>query len=63
MTTLNFLQNFKKYNYMNYSSDNYGAHSIAIELDNKTFYFSYNTLVAFEGYDKKGLTQKNLKNN
>ena len=54
MTMTNFLQNFRKYNYMDYSSDNYGAHSIAIELNNKTFYFSYDTLVAFGGYDKKG---------
>lgn len=54
MTNKNFLQGFTKFNYMNYSSDNYGAHSIAIKLNNQTFYYSYDTLVAFEGYDKKG---------
>lgn len=36
------------YNYGNYSSDNYGAHSMAFEDTNgNTFYFSYDTLVAF----------------
>ena len=54
MTNKNFLQNFTKFNYMDYSSDNYGAHSIAIELNQQRFYFSYDTLVAFKGYDKKG---------
>jgi len=39
--------NVEKWNYMNYSSDNYGSHSQAIELGNLTIYFSYDTVVAF----------------
>ena len=42
------------WNYGDYSSDNYGAHSQAVSMGNKTLYFSYNTLVAFKGYNSKG---------
>ena len=40
----------KKWNYGNYSSDNYGAHSMAFtdNFDND-YYFSYDTLIAFRG--------------
>ena len=44
-----------KYNYGNYSSDNYGANSICIQLGLKTIYYSYDTVVAFEGYNSKGV--------
>lgn len=54
MNTREFLQNFKKWNYCDYSSDNYGAHSIAVKIGRQTFYYSYDTIVAFEGYDRKG---------
>lgn len=43
-----------KFNYGNYSSDNYGANSICIELGNKKIYYSYETIVAFMGYNSKG---------
>ena len=39
--------NIKKWNYGNYSSDNYGAHSLAFQLGAVTVYFSYETPVAF----------------
>ena len=45
--------NFKKWNYCNYSSDNYGAHSIAIQLNKRTIYYSYDTIIAFYGYNSK----------
>ena len=36
----------------NYSSDNYGSHSLAFrDKFNNTYYFSYDTLVAFTGND------------
>ena len=44
-----------KYNYGNYSSDNYGANSICVQLGNKSIYYSYDTVVAFEGYNSKGV--------
>lgn len=38
----------KFYNYGNYSSDNYGAHTLCfVDAENNHFYFSYDTLVAF----------------
>ena len=40
--------NIKKWNYGNYSSNNYGAHSLAFQLGDVTVYFSYETPVAFE---------------
>lgn len=42
------------YNYGNYSSDNYGAHSLCVELGSRKFYYSYQTLVAFKGTNSKG---------
>lgn len=38
----------KKWNYGNYSSDNYGAHSIALTIGSLTLWFSYDTVVAFQ---------------
>lgn len=48
------------FNYGNYSSDNYGVHSLAFE-DSKgnTFYFSYKTLVAFKTKEGKLFVIKN----
>lgn len=37
----------KYYNYGNYSSDNYGAHTLCFEDGHNTFWFSYDTMVAF----------------
>ena len=34
--------------YGNYSSDNYGAHTLKFYTDGATYWFSYKTLVAFE---------------
>lgn len=42
------INNIKFYNYGNYSSDNYGKHTLCFELDNNKFWFSYDTLVAFK---------------
>lgn len=40
--------NVKYWNYGNYSSDNYGAHTLAFEDANgNEYWFSYETLVAF----------------
>ena len=39
--------NTRFYNYGDYSSSNYGAHTLAFETKEGTFYFSYETLVAF----------------
>lgn len=36
----------KKWNYGNYSSDNYGANSMAIQMGNRTVYYSYDTVIA-----------------
>ena len=33
--------------YGNYSSRNYGAHCLCVDVPGGVFYFSYNTLVAF----------------
>ena len=40
----------KKWNYGNYSNNNYGSHSLAFS-DNfgNDYYFSYDTLIAFRG--------------
>ena len=40
--------NISKWNYGEYSSDNYGAHSLAFETAQGVFYFSYDTCVAFK---------------
>ena len=40
----------KKWNYGDYSSDNYGSHCQAINVGGKIFYFSYDTVIAFEGF-------------
>ena len=40
--------NVRCYNYGYYSSDNYGAHSLCFETPNGKYWFSYETLVAFE---------------
>ena len=39
--------NVSKSNYGNYSSSNYGAHSLRVDVGNLTFYFSYDTVIAF----------------
>ena len=37
----------KKWNYGNYSSDNYGSHTQAFrDSEGHSYYFSYNTLIA-----------------
>ena len=44
-----------KYNYGKYSRDNYEANSICIQMGLKTMYYSYDSIVAFEGYNSKGV--------
>lgn len=36
-----------KSNYGNYSSSNYGAHCLRVDVGKLTFYFSYETVIAF----------------
>tara|TARA_R100000008_G_C3556847_1_gene153725 strand:+ start:895 stop:1170 length:276 start_codon:yes stop_codon:yes gene_type:complete len=49
---MNNINVVKKWNYGNYSSNNYGVHSLAFtDINNNTYYFSYDTLVAFTGND------------
>ena len=48
------IANVNKWNYGDYSSGNYGAHSMAIELGARTVYFSYDTVVAFRGKNSNG---------
>ena len=38
----------RKWNYGDYKSDNYGGHSMAIQIGTLYLYFSYDTVVAFE---------------
>lgn len=39
--------NIKKWNYGNYSSENYGSHCQAISIGNVSLWFSYDTVIAF----------------
>ena len=38
----------KKWNYGDYSSSNYGSHTQAVKVGILVFYFSYDTIVAFD---------------
>ena len=49
----------KVYNYGDYSSNNYGANSLAFVINDVTFYFSYETCIAFE-VDCKLYISKNV---
>lgn len=49
----NILQ-VRKWNYGDYSSDNYGAHSTAVQMGKRTVYYSYDTVVSFRGENSKG---------
>jgi len=51
--------NIKKWNYGNYSSNNYGAHSLAFQLGDVTVYFSYETPVAFSAPGHGLVVRKN----
>jgi hypothetical protein len=39
--------------YGNYDSDNYGSHTLKVDMANFVLYYSYDTIIAF--YDKEGL--------
>lgn len=39
--------NVKIRSYGNYSSSNYGAHSLRVDIGSLTLYFSYETVIAF----------------
>ena len=41
------MTHIKHFNYGNYSSSNYGAHSLCFVTPQGRYWFSYNTLVAF----------------
>ena len=41
------MNNIRVYNYGNYSSENYGAHSLCFETPSGKYWFSYDTLFAF----------------
>ena len=41
------MKGIRFYNYGDYSSDNQGAHSLCFETPSGTYWFSYDTLVAF----------------
>jgi hypothetical protein len=54
------ISNIKKWNYGNYSSNNYGVHCLAFsDKFNNTYYFSYDTLIAFIG-DNGLIIRKNV---
>ena len=40
--------------YGQYSSDNYGAHSLAVHVGELSFWFSYSTIVAFRDWSNGG---------
>lgn len=40
--------------YGEYSSDNYGAHTLRVEMPGVTVWFSYKTAVAFKTYGEDG---------
>lgn len=42
------MKNIRYYNYGNYSSDNYGAHTLCFVTPSGKYWFSYDTLVAFD---------------
>lgn len=41
------MKDIRYYNYGNYSSDNYGAHTLCFVTPTGKYWFSYETLVAF----------------
>lgn len=50
----------KFWNYGEYSSSNYGAHCIAFQdANNNTFWFSYETLVAFRHHNHAKVVHEN----
>ena len=46
--------------YVSYSSDNYGAHALQFFTDEGTFWFSYQTLVAFQKFGGKRYVRENV---
>ena len=46
-------------NYGNYSSDNYGAHTLQVEIESVTVWFSYQTPVAFRAPGIPLIVRKN----
>lgn len=46
--------------YGQYSSDNYGAHTLRVEIGDVTLYFSYKTLVAFRAPGKGLVVSENV---
>lgn len=50
----------KMSNYGQYSSGNYGAHSLKVETENITLYYSYDTIVAFRSPETGLVVSKNV---
>lgn len=45
--------------YGNYASSNYGAHTLAFDVNGVTYFFSYKTLVAFQAGFRPPVVRKN----
>lgn len=50
----------RKWNYGSYSSDNYGAHSLAIAIGEVTLFFSYDTVIGFIAYPYGEVISENV---
>lgn len=46
-------------NYGQYKSDNYGVHTLCVDLGNLTLYYSYETIVAYSDPDDGLVCSKN----
>tara|TARA_Y100000034_G_C6882549_1_gene404637 strand:- start:947 stop:1246 length:300 start_codon:yes stop_codon:yes gene_type:complete len=48
-------KNIRKWNYGNYSSNNYGFYTMGMSIGKVTFWFSYDTVVAFreDGHSRR----------
>jgi len=49
----------RKWSYGRYSSDNYGAHTLAVAVGGLTLFFSYDTVVGFIAPGKPGRYSEN----
>jgi len=50
------------WNYGQYDSDNYGAHSLAVAFDVFTLYYSYDTIIAYKDRDDGFVMRENIWN-
>ena len=47
-------------NYGNYSSDNHGAHTLRVDFEMFTLYYSYETIVAYYDHEDKLVVSQNV---